>query len=86
MRLLTLSIILAATLSTVACGPRNQDKLDDNQLAGAEGGKSAALDTRCTARAVSDDIKRQLFARASEIRGSNGDNYARIAGRSDDDD
>ena len=27
-----------------------------------------------------DEIKRQLFARAAEIRGSNGDNYAKIAG------
>ena len=79
-------LILVTSLSTMACGPRNSDKLDDNELATAEGGTnagasaSASDDTRCTARATHDEVKRQLFARAAEIRGSNGDNYARIAG------
>lgn len=80
MRVLSLSIILAATLSIISCGPRNQDKLEDSELAGAQSGTRAQADTRCTSVAVSDEIKRQLFARAAEIRGSNADNYAKIAG------
>ena len=82
MRISTFTLILAAALSTLACGPRNKDKLEDNDLATAEGGKTVreAEDTRCTARATLDEVKRQLFARAAEIRGSNGDNYQRIAG------
>ena len=77
-------LILTASLATLACGPRNKDKLEDNELATAEGGAgaraNASNDTRCSARATQDEVKRQLFARAAEIRGSNGDNYARIAG------
>ncbi len=80
MRTTTLSLILAASLSTLACGPRGSDKLDDNELAGAEGGTSAESATRCTAQTVLDEVKRQLFARAAEIRGGNGDDYASIAG------
>ena len=75
----------AAALAATACGPRNSDKLDDNELATAEGGTgdtttAAGSDSRCTARATQDEVKRQLFARAAEIRGSNAANYARIAG------
>ncbi|MCY7398410.1 MAG: hypothetical protein LH466_06180 [Sphingomonas bacterium] len=82
MRISSFVLILAAALSTLACGPRNKDKLEDNELAGAEGDASVggAEDTRCTALTTHDEIKRQLFARAAEIRGSNGDNYQRIAG------
>lgn len=81
MRLLSLSLMLAASLSTVACGPRNRDKLDDGELAGAEEGiKREATDDRCTRRATSDEVKNQLFARAAQIRGSNADNYGKIAG------
>jgi uncharacterized protein len=76
--------MLTASLATAACGPRNKDKLDDSELAGAEGGGSssneAKPDDRCTRRATSDEVKNQLFARAAQIRGSNGDNYAKIAG------
>ncbi|MDQ3074868.1 MAG: hypothetical protein M3Q88_04550 [Pseudomonadota bacterium] len=75
----TLTLIFAASLSTLACGPRGGDKLDDNELAGAEGGASSASAARCTARTVQDEVKRQLFARAAEIRGGNGDDYASIA-------
>lgn len=76
----TFLLILAASLATFACGPSNSDKLDDNELSTAEGGASAEEDTRCLAQATQDEVKRQLFARAAEIRGANGDNYARIAG------
>ena len=74
-----LTLILALCLTAAACGPRDQDKLDDSELAGAPRNVEKA-DTRCTSRAVSDEVKRQLFARAAQIRGSNADNYARIAG------
>ena len=81
MRLISLSLMLVASLSTVACGPRNKDKLDDSELAGAAAGiKKDAVDDRCTRRVTSDEVKNQLFARAAQIRGSNADNYAKIAG------
>jgi hypothetical protein len=73
-------IILATSLSTSACGPRKQDKIGDGDLAANSQGKAAEPDARCTAQVVQDEVRRQLFARAAEVRGSNGDNYARIAG------
>ncbi len=79
MQVTSLALILAASLSLLACGPRNQDKLEDNELATAAGSETAQPDTRCDAQAAQDEVKRQLFARAAEIRGSNGDSYARIA-------
>ena len=80
MRILPHGLILAASLSLLACGPRDRDKLDDNQLATSAESKEAAPDTRCAARSAQDEVKRQLFARAAEIRGSNSDDYASIAG------
>lgn len=82
MRYFPLAAMFCASLAIAACGPRNQDKLDDGELAGAEGGSSreAKPDDRCTRRATSDEVKNQLFARAAQIRGSNADNYAKIAG------
>jgi hypothetical protein len=80
------ALILAVSLATMACGPRNKDKLEDDELASAEGrtstspDASAAEDSRCTASTTNDEVKRQLFARAAEIRGSNADNYQRISG------
>ncbi len=81
MRISSFALILAASLATLACGPRNTDKLEDDELATAQGGRSEGEvgDNRCTARTTHDEVKRQLFARAAEIRGSNGDNYQRIA-------
>jgi hypothetical protein len=80
MRISLTLIILAASLSTLACGPKKQDKLGDNELVPASARASADPDMRCTAQVAQDEVRRQLFARAAEIRGSNGDNYARIAG------
>jgi hypothetical protein len=57
----------------MACGPRNKDKLEDEELASAEGrtststDASGAEDSRCTASTTNDEVKRQLFARAAEI-------------------
>ena len=79
MRIISTALFLAASLSLLACGPRKQDKLADDELATAEAGRKAEPDMRCTAQATQDEVKRQLFARAAEIRGSNADNYARIA-------
>jgi hypothetical protein len=86
MRIPSIVLIVAVSLATVACGPRNKDKLEDEELASAEGrtststDASGAEDSRCTASTTNDEVKRQLFARAAEIRGSNADNYQRIAG------
>ena len=85
MRVSSLALILAVSLATVACGPRNKDKLEDDELAKAEGRTTSstdaggAEDSRCTAGTTNDEVKRQLFARAAEIRGSNADNYQRIS-------
>ncbi len=73
-------ILIAATLVTVACGPKNKDKLGDNDLATVTPGEAQDPDLRCNAQVVQDEVKRQLFARAADIRGSNRDNYERIAG------
>ena len=83
MRITTPLIILAAALSTLACGPKNKDKLEVSELAKTMNGGEAQApepDARCTAQVVQDEVRRQLFARAAEIRGANGDNYTRIAG------
>ena len=80
MRFLSLPLVIATTLSLLACGPRDRDKLDDNALASAAGEGDAEPDTRCTAQSAQDEVKRQLFARAAEIRGSNAADYASIAG------
>ncbi len=80
MRITTPLVIVAATLATLACGPSNKDQLADNELATATvGAKVEATDGRCMSQGVHDEVRRQLFARAAEIRGSNGENYARIA-------
>ena len=80
MRVRSLALVLATSLSLLACGPRDRDRLDDNALASATEGRKAEPDTRCGALAAQEEVKRQLFARAAEIRGSNGDDYASIAG------
>ena len=80
MRHLSFGLTVAVSLSLLACGPRDRDKLDDNELASTAGERDAEPDTRCTAQSAQDEVKRQLFARAAEIRGSNAADYASIAG------
>ena len=73
--------LLAATVLLSACGPKKEDKLDDATLSTSDGSKAAprvATDDRCRAGASHEAVKRELFRRAAEVRGSNGDNYARI--------
>jgi uncharacterized protein YecT (DUF1311 family) len=80
MRVSSFALVLATSLSLLACGPRDRDRLDDNALASATEGRKAEPDMRCGALPAQEEVKRQLFARAAEIRGSNSDDYASIAG------
>ena len=75
MRLILAPLILVTTLT--ACGSKNQDRLDDNQL--AEATTTAAPDDRCRATAAHEAVKRELFRRAAEVRGSNAAAFAKIA-------
>lgn len=72
--------LIAASLMMAGCGSDNGDRLDDNQVAAASEGSANRADTRCTSAASHEAVKRELFRRAAEIRGSNAENYARIAG------
>lgn len=80
MRNVSFALAVAASLSLLACGPRDEDKLGDDALASAAGGGGSEPDTRCAAQSAQDEVKRQLFARAAEIRGSNAADFASIAG------
>ncbi|MCY7340214.1 MAG: hypothetical protein LH465_09760 [Sphingomonas bacterium] len=77
MRPLFTSLIVCAALT--GCGSSNQDKLDDNQLSAATSTEPVAADDRCRGAAAHEAVKRELFRRAAEVRGSNGQNYAKIA-------
>ena len=74
-----LSVIVAAALAITACGSDNQDRLADNQLAELTTAPAAKGDTRCTAAVTANSLRRELFANAAGVRGSNAENYARIA-------
>ena len=78
--MMRLSLLVAASLMIAGCGRGDGDRLDDNQVAAAAGDDEVAADRRCTAAAIHEAVKRELFRRAAEIRGSNAENYARIAG------
>lgn len=82
MRMRTTTFALVATAALLACGPRGEDKLGDDEIGGnsGSGNAEAVADSRCEAQVVQDEVRRQLFARAAEIRGSNVDNYARVSG------
>lgn len=73
------ALLVAAALAIAACGSKNEDRLDDNQLADVTA-RAPKADTRCGAAATAESLKRELFARAAEVRGSHADNYAKIAG------
>lgn len=80
----TALLILAGAAITVAgCNRDNGDKLSDEDVAAASGEKSgpkeAGADGRCESGRVHEIVKRELFRRAAEIRGSNAPSYARIA-------
>ncbi len=77
MRLLLAALLVGAALT--GCGSSNQDKLDDNQLATVTGTTRVAADERCRSADAHEAVKRELFRRAAEVRGSNSENYAKIA-------
>lgn len=62
-------------------GP-GEDQLSDNQVESAEAppGGSEAEDQRCSERGVHDQLKRQLFRQAAQMRGSDQGAYDRLAG------
>lgn len=77
MRPLLTLLILATALG--ACGRHNPDRLDDNQLASVAVDKTKSPDERCAAAAAQEAVKRELFRRAAEVRGSNAEAYEKIA-------
>jgi hypothetical protein len=82
MRQILSTFLVTAALATTACGSKNDDKLTDDQVAAASNEQPAETigpDTRCTAASSNEAVKRELFRRAAEIRGSNATSYDRIA-------
>lgn len=82
MRLILSTILVTTVLATAACGGKNDDKLTDDQVAAASNEQPAetvGTDSRCAAASSNEAVKRELFRRAAEIRGSNATSYARIA-------
>lgn len=57
-------------------GPKDEDKLSTNQMAAK---KSADPQAWCAAQATYDAMKRELFRRAAQVRGSDEDAYARLS-------
>jgi hypothetical protein len=53
------------------------DRLSDNQLATSSSGEDA---DSCAASATAEQVKRELFQRAAEIRGNSQEAYGRLAG------
>lgn len=60
-------------------GP-GEDRLSDNQVESAQAPRDEAVEQRCSDRSVHDQIKRQLFRQASQMRGSDQAAYDRLAG------
>ena len=82
MRPILSTFLVTAALATAACGGKNDDKLTDDQVAAASNeqpAESIGADPRCAAASSTEAVKRELFRRAAEVRGSNATSYARIA-------
>lgn len=72
--------LVTASLIIAGCN-RDQDKLDENAIAEASGeSASGASDKRCTSGASHEAVKRELFRRAAEVRGSNAREFEQVAG------
>lgn len=56
----------------------NQDKLRDEQLA-QSGGQAVSPEKRCASKSTYDAMKRELFRRAAQLRGSDQAAYDRLA-------
>jgi hypothetical protein len=67
-------ILLASSVWTG--GPSDEDKLSTNQVAVK---KAADPQAWCAAQATYDAMKRELFRRAAQVRGSDEDAYARLS-------
>jgi hypothetical protein len=57
----------------------DQDKLADNQIAQVQGSEPDP-EKRCSAKATYDLIKREMFRRASEVRGGDQATFGELAG------
>lgn len=82
MRLILSTFLVTAALGIAACSGKNDDKLTDDQVAAASNEQPAetiGADPRCATVSSTEAVKRELFRRAAEIRGSNATSYARIA-------
>lgn len=71
-------IVVLLTLLAYVASTRNpdQDKLKDSQVTTTQ---PAALEKRCASSATYDLIKRELFRRAAQVRGSDQAAYDRLA-------
>lgn len=72
-------LLLLLLVAYFASGSRipNQDKLTDKQV--SEKRQAAAPEKRCASQATYDLVKRELFRRAAQMRGSNQSAYDRLA-------
>lgn len=57
----------------------NQDKLSDSQITAGGGAPAASAEKSCAAKATYDLIKRELFRRAAQLRGSDAAAYDRLS-------
>jgi hypothetical protein len=76
---LVAGVVIMALLLAYVASTRNpdQDKLKDSQVRTA---RAAAPEKRCASQATYDAIKRELFRRAAQLRGSDQSAYERLAG------
>lgn len=83
MRPIILTLVATAAIAGAGCNRGNGDKLTDEDVAAASqskgGGEQEGADPRCESSRTHDVVKREMFRRAAEIRGSNAASYARIA-------
>jgi uncharacterized protein YecT (DUF1311 family) len=70
-------ILLAVLLFSRGRGDENQDRLSDVVV---EDGESTTPEQQCASRSVHERIKRELFRRAAQVRGSDADAFASVAG------
>jgi hypothetical protein len=72
------AVVVLLSLFAYVASTRNpdQDKLKDSQVTGA---KPASLEKRCASSATYELIKRELFRRAAQVRGSDQSAYDRLA-------
>jgi hypothetical protein len=72
-------LLLVGVLAGRGRGNPEQDKLSDEQVASANGGKVAAPGKACGAQATYDELKRELFRKAAALRGRDQATYDRLA-------